>query len=63
MIVGQGFESRKAKSIPKRLSASMEVRSSASKKLLNERPEYFVFNGSVGAIRNYIPCMPRLEKR
>jgi hypothetical protein len=29
--------------------------------LLNERPEYFVFNGSVGAITK-LHCMPRLVK-
>ena len=32
-------------------------------KLLNERPEYFVFNGAVGAISNCILCMPRSGKR
>jgi hypothetical protein len=31
-------------------SVSKAVTKSASKKLLAERPEYFVFNGSVGAL-------------
>ena len=31
-------------------------------KLLNERPEYFVFNGSVGRFQNCIRCRPRLVK-
>ena len=38
----------------------MAARNSASRKLLNERPEYFVFNGSVGALSKLHPLRAKV---
>ena len=50
----------RARSTPTRRSASTAARSSASTSCSNERPEYFVFNGSVGALSKLHPLQAKV---